>query len=99
VNGWPKSPVQVVSTVVIHTASGGAMEANIRIIVTTFTGFVAFAAASARAVPSSKNDNWRPLDTGLSFGLGDQACGGGRHQALRRDWRGEWWWGPCAPNR
>ena len=92
-------PVQGVSTFLLQTASGGAMEADIRIIVATFTGFVAFAAVSAQVEPSSKNDNWRPLDTALSFGLGDQACGYGWHQALRRDWLGQWWWGPCVPNK
>jgi hypothetical protein len=75
------------------------MEAGIRVIVATLTGFVAFAAVSAQAVPNTKHENWHPLDTRLLFGLGDQACGDGWHQALRRDWLGEWWWGPCVPNR
>jgi hypothetical protein len=56
------------------------MEADIRIIVATLTGFVAFAAVSAQAVPNTKHENWRPLDTALSFALGDQACGDDRHQ-------------------
>ena len=34
------APVQVVSTLMIHTASGSAMEADIRIIVAAFIGFV-----------------------------------------------------------
>jgi hypothetical protein len=62
-------------------------------------GMGALKAASVHAVSSSKNENWRPLDTALSFGLGDQGCGDGWHQALWRDWRDEWWWGPCVPNR
>jgi hypothetical protein len=37
--------------VVTHTASGGATEADIRIIAATFTGFVVFAAVSAQAAP------------------------------------------------
>jgi hypothetical protein len=75
------------------------MEADIHIIVAAFTGLVALAAVSAQAVPSTEHENWRPLSTVLSFGLGDQACGDGWHQALRRDWLGQWWWGPCVPNR
>lgn len=37
--------------VMMQTASGGAMEAEIRIIVATFTGFVALATVSAQATP------------------------------------------------
>jgi hypothetical protein len=36
----PLLPVQVVSTLMIHTASGGAMEADIRIIVAALIGSV-----------------------------------------------------------
>ena len=72
------------------------MEADIRIIVATFTGLVALAAVSAQAPTSPSNQNWLPLGAALSFELGDQACGHGWHQALRRNWLGEWWWGPCV---
>jgi hypothetical protein len=75
------------------------MEADMRIIGVAFTGLVALAAVSAQAVPTSNLENWLPLGSALSFGLGDQACGNGWHQTLRRDWRGDWWWGPCVPNR
>jgi hypothetical protein len=75
------------------------MEADIRVIVATLTGFVAFVAVSAQAAPSTKHENWRRLGTPLSIGLGNQACGYGWHQALRRDGLGEWWWGPCVPNK
>jgi hypothetical protein len=37
--------------IALHTASGGAMEADIRIIVAAFTGLVALATASAQAAP------------------------------------------------
>jgi len=74
------------------------MEADIHIIGATYTGLAALAVVSAQAVPSTSEENWHPLWTALSFGLRDQACGDGRHQALRRDWAGEWWWGPCVPN-
>ena len=57
------------------------MEAGIRVIVATLTGFVAFAAVSAQAVPNTKHENWHPLDTRLLFGLGDEACGDDWHQA------------------
>ena len=69
------------------------------IIVAAFAGLVALAAVSAQATPSPNQENWRPLGRPLSFALGDQACGVGWHQALWRDWRGDWWWGPCVPNR
>jgi hypothetical protein len=150
--------------VVMHTASGGAVEADIRISVATLTCFGAFAAMSVHAAPlpprmptatqlgacppiekvaqergsgwhpvpcderwghcnsdncsptgignryrmaaaraqvtsSSKKEYWRPLGNALTFELGDQGCGDGWHQALWLDWRGEWWWGPCVPNR
>ena len=62
-------------------------------------GMGALGVVSVRAVSSSKNENWRPLSAALSFGLGDQACADGWHQALWLDWRDEWWWGPCVPNR
>ena len=91
--------VQAVLPSVIHTASGGATEADIRIIVAALTGVVTLAAISAQVVPSGKNDSWRPLDTAQLFGLGDEACGSGWHQELRRDWWGEWWWGGCVPNK
>jgi hypothetical protein len=70
-----------------------------RIIVAAFAGLVALAAVSAQATPSPNQENWRPLGQPLSFALGDQARGDGWHQALWRDWRGDWWWGPCVPNR
>jgi hypothetical protein len=69
-----------------------------RVIVGTFAGLVALAALSAHAAPSPSKGNWLPLGAPLSFGLGDQGCGEGWHQALWRDWRGDWWWGPCVPN-
>ena len=37
----------------VHSASGGAMETDMRIIVATLTSFVAFAAISAQAAPLS----------------------------------------------
>ena len=67
------------------------MEADMRIICVAFTGLVALAAVSAQIAPNP--ENWLPLGSALSFGLGDQGCGKGWHQALWRDWRGEWWWG------
>ena len=71
-----------------------------RVIPTTLVGSIVLLAVSAQAVPTRKDENWRPLPTALlSLSLGDQACGEGFHQALWRDWRGEWWWGPCVANR
>ena len=70
-----------------------------RAIPPMLAGFIALAAVTVYAAPNPSQENWRPLVQPLSFGLGDQACGEGRHQALWRDWRGEWWWGPCVKNR
>jgi hypothetical protein len=69
-----------------------------RVIPPMLAGLMALAAPSVQAAPNP-NENWRSLNPPLSLSLGDQACGEGWHQALRGDWRGEWWWGPCAPNR
>ena len=70
-----------------------------RIIVATFTGLVALAAVSTQAAPNPNQQNWQPLGPAVTFRLGDQVCAEGFHQALWRDWRGDWWWGPCVPNR
>jgi hypothetical protein len=70
-----------------------------RAIAPLLAGFVALAAVPTHAKSGINNEDWRPLGEALSFSLGDQACGYGRHQALWRDWRGDWWWGPCVPNR
>ena len=72
--------------------------AEMRVIVATFMGLVALAVASAQAAPNPEKDNWVQLGAARSFEPGDLACGVGRHQALRRDWRGDWWWGTCVPN-
>jgi hypothetical protein len=70
----------------------------VRVIVATITGLISLAAVSVETSPNSGPANWRPLGAVPSFTLGDQACAEGWHQALRRDWRGDWWWGPCTPN-
>jgi hypothetical protein len=70
-----------------------------RIIVATIAGLLAMAPVTAKAAPNLRTENWRPLGATLSFDLGDQACGADWHQRLRRDWRGDWWWGPCVPNK
>jgi hypothetical protein len=76
------------------------MEAEIRIIIcVAFTGLGALAAVSAQGAPNPNQQNWHLLGPVVTFGLGDQGCGSGWHQALWRDWRGDWWWGPCVPDR
>jgi hypothetical protein len=70
-----------------------------RVIPVILAAFAAMAASSAQAAPNPNLENWLPLGAALSFALGDQGCANGWHQALRRDWRGDWWWGPCVPNR
>jgi hypothetical protein len=69
-----------------------------RVIPPMLAGLMALEAPSAQAAPNP-NENWRPLNPPLSLSLGDHACGDGWHQALWRDWRGDWWWGRCVPNR
>ena len=70
-----------------------------RVTVAIIAGLIALPAVWAQAAPNPSIENRRPLDSVLSLDLGDHACGGGRHQVLRRDWRGDWWWGLCAPSR
>jgi hypothetical protein len=70
-----------------------------RVTVAIIAGLIALPAVWAQAAPNPSIENRRPLDLVLSLGLGDYACGEGRHQVLRRDWRGDWWWGLCAPSR
>jgi len=65
----------------------------------TLAGLFALATVSARSAPNTNSAKWVWLGSGLSFGLGDQGCGEGWHQPLRRDWRGEWYWGSCVRNR
>jgi hypothetical protein len=59
-----------------------------RVISPTLAGFVALAAVSIQGASDPSTANWHPLAPALSFSLGDQSCGDGRHQALWRDW---WW--------
>ena len=70
-----------------------------RFIPHILAAFMVLAAVSAQAAPNPNPENWLPLGSPLSFGLGDQGSAKGWHQALWRDWRGDWWWGPCVPNR
>jgi hypothetical protein len=55
--------------------------------ISSFIGLAALAAASVQAAPSPNGENWVQLEP--SFELGAEGCGVGRHQALRRDWRGD----------
>jgi hypothetical protein len=64
-----------------------------RVIAAAITGWVAFAAVSVQAAPIQPEE-LAQLGATLSFNLGDRACGCGWHQSLRRDWLGDWWWGP-----
>ena len=82
----------------ITVPSSTLWKSEMRVIVATFMGLVALAVAQVQAAPNPDKDNWVQLGAARSFELGDQACGVGRHQALRRDWRGDWWWGTCVPN-
>jgi hypothetical protein len=70
-----------------------------RAISPIFAAFTALAVVSAEAATNPNQGMWHPLGPTLSFALGDHGCGDGWHQALWRDWRGDWWWGPCVQNR
>jgi hypothetical protein len=70
-----------------------------RVISPTLAGFVALGAVSIQVAPDPSTENWRPLRPAFSSSLGDQGCGAGWHQALLCDWRDDWWWGPCVPDR
>jgi hypothetical protein len=71
-------------------------EAEMRVIVTILVNVAALAATSVQAAPYPNKEYWLQLGAAPSFEVGDQACGQGLHQSLRRDWRGDWWWGPCV---
>ena len=70
-----------------------------RVIPVVLAALTASAVSSAQAAPNPNLENWLPLGPALSFALGDQGCGNDWHQALWRDWRGDWWWGPYVPSR
>jgi hypothetical protein len=70
-----------------------------RVIPPILAILTALAALSAQAAPNRNLENGLRLGSALSFGLGDQGCADGWHQALRRDWRGDWWWGACVQTR
>ena len=70
-----------------------------RVIPPIVAGLIGLAAPVVQAAADPRKENWQPLNTVLSFELGDQFCKYGAHQILRRDWRGGWWWGPCVRNR
>lgn len=78
---------------------GAGWRQKMRAIAPLLAGFLALAVVSTHGRSDGNNENWRPLDRALSFSLGGQVCGDGWHQALWRDWHGDWWWGPCVPNR
>ena len=61
------------------------------------TGLALAAVSTQAATLSPNNENRLPLGATLSFSLGNDACGDGWHRSLWRDWRGDWWWGPCVP--
>src|SRR5215831_17719678 len=72
--------------------------ASIRALLPMLVAVIALA-TSVEVDPGPKRQTWRSLTTPMIFNLGDRGCGDGWHQALWRDWRGDWWWGPCVPNR
>jgi hypothetical protein len=84
--------------VVVHGASGGATEAEIRIIVAAFTSFVALAAVLAQAAP------FPPAKTSAAA-VGacppmEQAAherGSGWHPVPCREHWGHCHWGTCFP--
>lgn len=70
-----------------------------RIIVATITGLITVAAVAAQAAPHPNTKNLGPPGATQSFYLGELICGEGWRRALRQDWRGDRWWGPCVLNK
>jgi hypothetical protein len=69
-----------------------------RAVIATLASLLVLGTLSAQTAPSTKQEYWQRIARPFSFALGDQGCGEDRHLSLRRDWRGEWYWGPCVPN-
>jgi hypothetical protein len=70
-----------------------------RVVLPTLAVVLASAALLTHVALNPNEESWLTLSARLSFWLTEQACGEGWHQALWRDRRGDWWWGPCVPNR
>jgi hypothetical protein len=70
-----------------------------RVIPPILAGLALLTASSIYAAPSPKQENWLRPGALSGLAVGDRKCDEGWHQALRRDWRGDWWWGLCVPDR
>ena len=64
-----------------------------------FAGLAFLAATSVYAAPSPNPENWLRPGALRALTTGDRKCDEGWHQPLMRDWRGEWWWGLCVPDK
>jgi hypothetical protein len=93
------TPVQVAYTFLTQTAStfpfGGRYAGDPPIL----AGLALLATIQVHAAPSPKQENWLRPGALRGFAVGDRKCDEGWHQRLTRDWRGEWWWGLCVPDR
>jgi hypothetical protein len=69
-----------------------------RAAIVTLASLFVLGTVSPQAAPSPQQEYWQPMVRPLPFVLGDQGCGKGWHLSLRRDWRGDWYWGACVPN-
>jgi hypothetical protein len=67
--------------------------------VTCANGLYRAGCVGPNAAPSPKQENWLRPGVLHSLTVGDRKCEEGWHQPLMRDWRGEWWWGLCVPDR
>jgi hypothetical protein len=75
------------------------LEADMRVILPTFAGFVVLAAISAQAAPLPPSKASPPeLSTAPPIELARQGCGWAWHRVHWRDRWGYWHWGHCVPN-
>jgi hypothetical protein len=92
-------PVQVAYTFLVQTASTSPLEANMRVIPPMLAGLALLATIPVHAAPSPKQEDWHRPGALRGIPMGDRTCDQGRHQVLRHDIFGQWWWGPCVADR
>jgi hypothetical protein len=70
-----------------------------RVVPPILAGLAFLAAISGHAAPSPKQETWLRAGALRGLAVGDRKCDEGWRQRLTCDWRGEWWWGLCVPDR
>ncbi len=74
------------------------MEDQLRTVIGTFAGLLAFAVVSAQAAPIAARPMQAEIAAAPSIELVRQGCGWGWHRGGWRDRWGYWHWGSCRPN-